>query len=427
MEDVMSSTDEEISKTLGLKNQPEGKSKKLWYILIVVLVFAAAFILYYYFLIKETPVQYLTKEAEQGTLTMTVSATGNLEPLNKVDVGTEVSGTIEKVYVDYNDPVKIGEKLAELDTMKLELKVKSAKASLLSAKANLASAKATLNDTKKTRDRYQKLYKSTKGRMPAQKDLDASQAAYALALAGKEGALAQIEQAKAVLESDEDNLKKAIITSPINGIVLVKNIEAGQTVAASLQTPVLFKLAEDLTRMKVIVSVDEADVGQVREEQNATFSVDAYPEHIFNGEIIQVRLNSQIVNGVVTYEAVMHVDNSDLLLRPGMTATADIITKVIKDALLVPNAALRFTPPAKLKEDEKESQKLIDKLIPAPPVKESKAKITDDKKRATVWILKEGKAVSVSVKTGDSDGIFTVIKSDHIKPGAEVIIDTKVP
>ncbi len=429
MENIMHSSNEEISKTLGLEKSTEKKSKKLWYRLIVGLLIVLAIGFYYYFSSAASKIEYITKEVEKGTLTITVSATGNLEPLNKVDVGTEVSGTIEEVFADYNDVVKLGQILAKLDTVKLELKVKSSKASLDVTKANIASAEASLRDAKKSLERYRQIYKSTYGQRPAQKEMDTSTAAYERALATKQSAIAQKEQASAVLKLDEDNLNKAIIRSPIDGIVLVKNIEAGQTVAATLQTPVLFTLAEDLTRMKLIVSVDEADVGQVAEEQKAIFSVDAYPNRSFTGKITQVRLNSLIVNGVVTYEAVMYVDNTELLLRPGMTATADIITKVVKNVLLTPNASLRFTPPKvvmeKVVKEEKASEKMIDKLIPGPPKRDNKTKITDDKAKSSVWVLKEGKPIQVFVETGDSDTILTVLTSDDIKPGTKVIVNTK--
>jgi len=269
-------------------------------------------------------------------------------------------------------------------------------------------ATAILDEAQKGWNRYQSVYISTNGHLPSLNEMDKSTATYKRALAGKQSAIAQIAQVRATLKSDKDNLKKTIITSPINGIVLVKNIEAGQTVAAALQTPVLFKLAENLTQMKVIVSVDEADVGGVTKEQNATFSVDAYADRTFKGKITQVRLHSKIINGVVTYEAVMQVQNPKLLLRPGMTVTADIITKVIQNATLVPNAALRFTPP----------KGMIDT-----PTSTTPNQVTNNS--STIWILQEGRAVQVSVKTAESDGLFTVITGKDIKPGTKVIVDIK--
>lgn len=420
----MGTSNKGISETLGLEESVKKTNKKLWTILTIALLVALV-MGFYYFSSTGDKIEYITKEAEKGTLTMTVSATGNLEPLNKVDVGIEVSGTIAEVLVDYNAPVKAGQILAKLDTMKLELKVNSSQASLAVAKANLSSAQASLDDERMSFERYQKLFKITKGLRPSEKELSASKAAYERALAARQSAIAQKEQANATLKLDEDNLNKAIIKSPIDGVVLVKNIEAGQTVAATLQTPVLFTLAEDLTRMRVIVSVDEADVGGVAEEQEATFNVDAYPERSFTGKITQVRLNSLIVNGVVTYEAVMYVDNSEMLLRPGMTATADIITKVANDALLIPNASLRFTPPIKVMEEDQRSEKMIDKLLPRPPKRGKKAKITDQESTSSVWVLKEGKPVQVFIETGDSDSILTVVTGGDIEPGTEVIVNIK--
>ncbi len=419
----MHNTHREIAKTLDLENTADSKSKKIWLTLIIILGISAVVGIYFKYTYTASKIEYITKEVKRDTLTIMVSATGNLEPLNKVDVGTEISGTIEEIFVDYNAPVKIGQTLAKLDAMKLQLKVKNSKAVLSAAKANLASANAALDDANKSWERYRKVYISTSGRLPSQNEMDKSTAAYKKSLAGRQSAIAQIEQARATLESDEDNLKKTVITSPINGIVLVKNIEEGQTVAASLQTPILFKLAEDLTQMKVIVSIDEADVGRVTEEQNATFSVDAYPDRLFQGKITQVRLNSMIVNGVVTYEAVMQVQNPKMLLRPGMTVTADIITKVVQNATLVPNAALRLVPPEKVMANEKKSERMIDKLMPSPPKKEMKAKITDKKSKPSVWILKEDRPVQVFVETGDSDGTLTVITGENLKPGTKVIVD----
>ena len=222
-----------------------------------------------------------------------------------------------------------------------------------------------------------------------------------------DAAVAQTKQASAELAANEDNLHKAIVVSPINGIVLERKVEPGQTVAATMQTPILFKMAEDLTKMRVILSVDEADIGEVREGQKVQFTVDAYADKKFSGTITQVRLNSEIINGVVTYDAVVEVDNSNLLLRPGMTVSASITTGVLQNVLCVPNAALRFTP-----QDGK---------------KQSEKKAKESAQTSHVWILQENKPLKVALKGGKSDGAFTVVSESTLKVGDSVIIGINKP
>ncbi|MGA1790813.1 MAG: efflux RND transporter periplasmic adaptor subunit, partial [bacterium] len=223
------------------------------------------------------------------------------------------------------------------------------------------------------------------------------------------------------------DLSKTVIRSPINGIVLTRNVEPGQTVAASLQAPVLFVLAEDLTKMELHVAVDEADVGQVIKGQDATFTVDAYPDKNFPARVTQVRYASQTVEGVVTYETVLNVDNSDLLLRPGMTATADIIVKKVKDGILIPNAALRFTPPVQQNNTSKESRGLVGALLPRPPRRNHQATQRQDKTanshQKRIWHLKEGIPVPRTVTTGASDGQMTEVVAGEVKPGLPLIVD----
>ncbi|OHD80162.1 MAG: efflux transporter periplasmic adaptor subunit, partial [Sulfuricurvum sp. RIFCSPHIGHO2_02_FULL_43_9] len=340
----MNSTTDSIEQTLGLNTPKQSSLKK--YLLIggaLALLIGAV-----WFGIKSSASSktvYITTPVQIKELTTTVSATGNLEPTNTIDVGIEVSGTVTDVLVDYNDRVKVGQLMARLDTTKLSSKVTSSKAALLRYQANISAAKASLANAKNEFERVHKMYASTGGNYPSKKEVDEADNALLSAKAGLDAAIAQSAQAHAELEADEDNLRKAIIVSPVDGIILERKVEPGQTVVASMQTPVLFKMAKNLSTMKVIVSVDEADIGEVKEEQNVTFSVDAYPNHLFKGVITQLRLNSQMVNGVVTYDAVVEVPNTDLKLRPGMTATAQIITGVLPNVLVVPNAALRFTPP----------------------------------------------------------------------------------
>ncbi|OHD89713.1 MAG: efflux transporter periplasmic adaptor subunit, partial [Sulfuricurvum sp. RIFCSPLOWO2_12_43_5] len=313
----MNSTTDSIEQTLGLNTPKQSSLKK--YLLIggaLALLIGAV-----WFGIKSSASSktvYITTPVQIKELTTTVSATGNLEPTNTIDVGIEVSGTVTDVLVDYNDRVKVGQLMARLDTTKLSSKVTSSKAALLRYQANISAAKASLANAKNEFERVHKMYASTGGNYPSKKEVDEADNALLSAKAGLDAAIAQSAQAHAELEADEDNLRKAIIVSPVDGIILERKVEPGQTVVASMQTPVLFKMAKNLSTMKVIVSVDEADIGEVKEEQNVTFSVDAYPNHLFKGVITQLRLNSQMVNGVVTYDAVVEVPNTDLKLRPGM-------------------------------------------------------------------------------------------------------------
>lgn len=402
----MNQSTESIEQTLGL-NAPKKSPLKKYLLIggITLLIISGG-----WFWVKSsasTKTEYLTALAEIKELTTTVSATGNLEPTNTIDVGIEVSGTITDVLVDYNDHVKAGQLLARLDTTKLMSQVTSSKASLLRYKANISAAKASLSNAQNEYERIHKMYKETGGNYPSKKEVDEAGNALLSAKAGLEAAIAQAAQANAELEAYQDNLRKAIVVSPVEGIILERKVEPGQTVVASMQTPVLFKMAKSLDTMKVLVSVDEADIGEVKENQKVTFNVDAYPNEQFKGIITQLRLNSQMVNGVVTYDAVVEVPNSDLKLRPGMTATAQIITGVLANTLVVPNAALRFTPP-KSKEEKTDSSQETSKL-----------------NEKSVWILKEKKPSSISVKVGKSDGISTAITSPNLKAGDKVIIGVK--
>jgi HlyD family secretion protein len=363
---------------------------------------------------EKQSVSYITQPAKRMDMVVTVSATGNLEPTNTVDVGIEVSGTIKEVLVDYNDPVRVGQVLARLDTVKLASKAKSSKAAYQAAKAELAESEVALADSENEYERLQRMFKATEGNFPSDKELDVARFAYQRAVAVREAALAQVEKARASWQSDEDDLRKAVVVSPMNGIVLDRKVDPGQTVAASLQTPVLFVLAEDLTRMEVVVSVDEADVGAVKEGQEVTFTVDAYPKRTFEGKVTQVRLNSVIIDGVVTYEAVVEVDNTEGLLRPGMTATADIITRRVKDALMVSNAALRYRP---LIKGEART------IFSGPP--RGRQEPSTENSEPAVWVLKGDTPVRVPVKTGDTDGVMRIILEGDLHPGDAVIVSEK--
>jgi len=340
--------------------------------------------------------EYTTVKVEDTALIVTVSTTGNVEPTEQIDVGSEVSGTLSEVFVDYDDVVKQGMVLAKIDTTKLDASYRSAQATYIQTKASLIEAKATLVESEKAYKRGQELFKATKGLKPSQKDRDTLYATYERAKARVMSAQAQLTQANENVKTNRYNLDRAIIISPIDGIILDREVDAGQTVVAAMQTPLLFTIAKDLTKMKLLVSIDEADVGSVKAGQKATFTVDAYPSKSFEATITKVRLNAQVINSVVTYDAELTVDNSELLLRPGMTASAEIVVQTVesKTALIVPNAALRFTP--------------------------KEGNVTKAK-TPTVWIMKEGKPEAVKVTVQASDGIKSAITSDQLSVGEGVI------
>ena len=362
-------------------------------------------------------VQFRTAEVQRADLTITVTATGELTPVNQVEVGTEVSGTIEAVEVDYNDIVTAGQVLARLDPEQLEARVRQAKASLALARARVQDADATIMETRNRLRRTRELL--NKG-LSSQENLDIAEAAFKRAEASHAIAAAQVIQAEAVLDAEQTALSKAVIRSPIDGIVLKRSIEPGQTVAASFQAPVLFTLAEDLTKMELHVDIDEADVGQVQVGQSADFTVDAYPNRRFPGKILKVYNAPQVVQDVVTYEAILAVDNSALLLRPGMTATADITVKSVKDALLVPNAALRFTPPAP--EDTGGSNR---SLFPGPPLpeKDLSRAILPGQSQQRVWTLAGSTPVMVPLTIGMTDGRRTEVIAGDLEAGMPLLVD----
>jgi HlyD family secretion protein len=364
--------------------------------------------------------RYVTEPAAVDHLIVTVSATGTLQPTNEVEVGSELSGILDIVTVDYNDRVIKGQLLARLDVSKFTAEMLQSAAELEVAKAVLEEKKATVVEAEAEVTRMEAVRKASGGRVPSAQDMDAAKATAARARAAVVNAEAQIALAQAKLDFDTTNLAKAEIRSPINGIVLSREVEAGQTIAASLQTPVLFKLAEDLTQMELEVDVDEADVGHVREGQNASFSVDAYPNRTFPARITQLRYASETVEGVVTYKAVLEVANPDLALRPGMTATAEIVVDEVSDALLVPNAALRFVPPEK----ETDDRGILQKLVPFGPRRGTRPREKESAPtHRTLYVLVDGKPEETEVDVGATDGQHTQIVGGEITAGTAVIVD----
>lgn len=373
---------------------------------------------------QDAPTTFETESVVRGDLTVTVSATGNLQPLNQVDIGSELSGTVDEVRVDDNDRVRKGQVLATLDMAKLRDQITRSRAGLAAAEAQVLLAEATLAEARATLARQREVSRLSGGKVPSRAEMDTAEAAVKRAEATLAGAGANVTEARAQLSADETNLRKATIRSPIDGVVLSRKVEPGQTVAASLQAPVLFSLAEDLSRMELQVDVDEADIAQVREGQQARFTVDAWSGRQFPAEIVRVGLGSQTKDGVVSYKTILRVDNRDLSLRPGMTATAEIITAERRNALLIPNAALRFTPDTPA--DKEASASFVSRLMPRPPSTGGRKPKTPGKNGIPkVWLNgADGKPVAVEVRTGASNGQLTEVLDDSLKAGQAVIVNS---
>lgn len=352
---------------------------------------------------KNSP-KFITEKITRGNVKSTVSATGTVNAVTTVQVGTQVSGTIKQLFVDYNSPVKKGQLLAQIDPAVFEAQVGQARANLMSAKAAMEKAQVALRDTKITYERNKTLFAKN---YIAKSDLDTAETNYLSAIAQIKVAQAQIQQTQAALDSASVNLKYSRILSPVNGTVISRNVDTGQTVAASFQTPTLFTIAQDLTKMQIDTSIDEADIGKINAGQNVAFTVDAYPELTFHGKVSVVRNAPITVSNVVTYDAVIIVDNPDLKLKPGMTANVSVETATVSGVLRVPNAALRFKPSTTVKSGA-----------------DSKGqKGTKKTKGPGVWILENNKPKHIKITTGISDGNYTEVKSGDVSEGQEIIVD----
>ena len=330
---------------------------------------------------------YETAKVERSTISNSVTATGTIEPVNKVEVGTQVSGIISKIYVDYNSIVKKGQVIAELDKINLE-------SELASAKANLASSKSELDYQETNYKRMKALH--DKGFI-SDDDFDIADLSYKKA---KEAYLVQLQ----TVQKAQTNLGYATITSPIDGVVLSKDVEEGQTVAASFSTPTLFTIARDLTDMQVVANVDEADIGNVRDGQRVTFTVDAFPDDTFEGRVKQVRQQGEEESNVVTYEVVISAPNNDLKLKPQLTANVNIYTEEIENVVSVPAKALRFSPSKEMMNDGE--------------------KIKDCNATNKLWIKEANILKAYPVKTGITNGIRTQIL-EGVKEGTAVITNAK--
>jgi len=351
-------------------------------------------------------IDYETAKIGRGNLTVTVSATGTLQPGNKVDVGTEVSGKIDALLVDSNDHVKKGQLMAVINTDQEVSQLEQFRATLAQARATLDTNQATVTQTEAKRTRYHNL----QGGAVSLLDIQTADADYARAVASVALARGQMQAAQAQIDNTQTLISKAKVTAPIDGVVLSRAVSVGQTVQASFSAPVLFTLASDLSVMQLSIDIDEADMGTVKEGQKATFTVDAFPNRKFNAQLVTLYNSSKTTNNVVTFPGSLLVDNRALLLRPGLTATAEILVAEVKNALLVPNAALRFTPPP-LDLDNK----------PPPPA----AKVPNGKQGGRVWVLVKNKPEARDLILGRSDGVSTEVLSGRLALGDTVLTDIK--
>jgi len=369
---------------------------------------------------------YVTEPAAKGNLTLTVTANGTLQPTRSVNIGSELSGTVLRVLVDVNDRVKKGQVLVELDTAKLTDQVTRSRAALAASQAQLLQTSATVKETKAGLARLEEVARLSGGKVPSATELDTARAGLERATASEASARANVDSAKASLATDETNLSKASIRSPIDGMILTRSVDPGNAVAASLQAVTLFTIAEDLSKLLLKVNVDEADVGRVQVGQKASFTVSAFATRRFPANITRVSYGSTITDNVVTYVTQMEVDNKDLSLRPGMTATSTITAVERKDVLLVPNTALRFAPTSATAAQAKSSGSgnIMGSMMPRMPR-------TGPGKRATggqpkqVWVLQDGAPVAVKVTPGISDGRMTEITEGDLKEGMQVITDQR--
>ena len=417
------------------QDKPWYRRSALWIGLITLLLLGAAGWWWQARADAQAAPSYSTQPVTRGKLTLGVVANGTLQPTRSINLGSELSGTVLKVNVDVNDTVRKGQVLVELDTAKLRDQILRSRATLAGAQAKVAQAVATQKEAQASLARLQEVERLSGGKVPSKAELDSARAALDRAAADEASARANVADAQAALSTDEINLSKAAIRAPSNGVVLTRTVDPGNAVAASLQAVTLFTIAEDLKQLRLQVYVDEADVGSVAVGQPATFTVSAYPSRQFPARITRVAYGSTITDNVVTYITWLDVDNSDLSLRPGMTATATITATQKTDVLLVPNSALRFTPSLPAGDGAsagggKPGAKggIVSSLMPRMPRSNTKGSgggAIDKGQARQVWVLQGGQAVAVNVVTGISDGRLTEIVSGDLQAGMAVIVDQK--
>ena len=429
----------DINAFLGAKPQPAWRRYLTWGLIalgVVLLALAARS-----WLAGDTAPQYATAKAERGDLRVTVSATGKLAPTNQVTVGSQISGLVVRVVADVNDRVRAGQPLALIDPEQLDAQIAQNRAQLNASRAAVAQAQATLQEARATLGRFEEVSRLSGGRVPSKTELDTARASVARGVAGVRTAEANVAAAQAQLTSANTQRQRAIIVSPVNGVVLARQVEPGQTVAASFNTPTLFVIAEDLSQMKLEVAVDEADVGEVKEGQKATFAVDAFPGRTFPARITRVDVGSNLsaqaatssttttasaTAQVVSYTAVLSVENPDMQLRPGMTATAEIVTSEKRNTLTVPNAALRYTPTSG--EAESGGRSGITGALMPRGRRGNRGGGADRQAtlargaQQTVYVLgPDGQPAPVRITTGDSNGSVTEVTGGGLRAGQTVI------
>jgi HlyD family secretion protein len=415
---------------LGVKPVPWWRRWAKWLVLGLIAVVAISLLVRYFAAVPAN--QYVSQPVRRGALQVTVSATGRLAPVNQILVGSELSGLVTRVMVDVNDPVVAGQQLALIDPSRFADTVNQNAAQLRASQSAVALAQATLAQVRAQLARLEMVFRLSGGKVPSDTDLATARAEYGRAKAAMASAVANVSAARAVVSSATTNLTKTVIRSPVKGVVLTRQIESGQTVAASFNTPTLFVIAQDLAQMKLPVAVDEADVGEVAQGQEATFTVDAFPGERFPAKVSRVDLGSNLTatsasaaaatanSQVVSYNANLTVGNATLRLRPGMTATATIITKARADVLLVPNAALRYTPPAA----GAAGSSGITSTLTMRGIRGGHADKTAQKGRGarqTVYVLDKGVPRAVDIQTGASDGTSTEVIGGALRPGMQVI------
>ncbi|MDM7457044.1 MAG: efflux RND transporter periplasmic adaptor subunit [Tepidimonas sp.] len=414
-----------VDVLLGDDRPPRWWRRPLWWMLAVLAV-AAAFGWQAWQARSAHQAQpvYVTEPIKRGDLTLTVSANGTLVPVRSVNIGSELSGTVREVLVDVNDRVTRGQVLVMLDTAKLQDQVNSARAAVAAAQAQVVQADASAREAQIQLGRLEDVARLSGGKVPSAAELDAARAALERAHAAQAAARAAVEQARATLSTNETNLAKASIRSPIDGVVLSRNVDPGNAVAASLQAVTLLTIARDLRQLKLDVAVDEADVGVVHEGQTASFTVSAYPRRRYPATVERVAFGATKTDNVVTYTATLVVDNQDLSLRPGMTATASIRAVERKDVLLVPNTALRFAPsdPA----PQTSGVGLAGLLLPKPPTVGRKTSRVDLRSGPRqIWVLRDGQPQAIPVTVGISDGRQSEVSGEGLSEGLPVIVEQR--
>lgn len=432
--------EEGLDDFLGVKPQPAWRRYAKWGGIALAALIVVLLLLHWFGGSSEP--DYSTAKVERGQLVTSVSATGKLAPTNQVTVGSQLSGLVIKVLVDVNDRVTAGQALAEIDPQQIEDQIRQGRAQLAANQAQVQQARATVAESQAQLARLEEVYKLSNGRVPSKTELQTGRADAQRAVAALRVAEANVVASQAALSQNQTQRDRAIIRSPVSGVVLARQVDPGQTVAASFNTPTLFVIAEDLSKMKLEVAIDEADVGSVKQGQRATFTVDAFPGKTFPAEITRVEIGSNLsaqsassssstssttstTGQVVSYAADLSVANADLQLRPGMTATADIITSDKQNVLLIPNAALRFSPQREAAAGGGSSGGITSAISFRPPRRGAGSERTVKLNRGaaqTVYVKgSDGKPKPVQITTGNTNGSQTEVLSGDLKPGMEVI------